>query len=234
MNLTQELIKCSTDIAMARSTVAPSVIAQPALTQLQNLIKTEVINKIDKLLIIQSGCGMGSFADVPWIVIRDKRASVNATSGYYISILFSKDGERVYIALATAAGASPTKALKKADLELIKKRAGELKEFSKQFFKSDYFSDRPVNLASDKPRPKAYSAGVAAYREYIVDELIRYDEDKFRYDLTNLAQGYVKIVNSGFSNIKPLEVFEKHRDKFTISNIYNFSSYCNKLLYEFN
>lgn len=234
MNLTQELFKCSKEIARARSTVAPSAIAQPALTQLQNLIKTEAINQIDRSLVIQIGCGMGSFADVPWIVIRDKKASINATSGFYISILFSKDGQRTYIALSTAAGASPTKALKKSDFELIKKRAGELKEVSKQFIKNDYFSNLPVDLASDKPRPKAYTAGVAAYKEYIVNDLIKCNNDDFRYDLINLVQGYISIVNSGFGKIEPSEIPKNQCYKFTSLHISNFSSYCSSLSYVFN
>lgn len=234
MNLTNELSKCSKEIAKARESVVPNTIAQPALADLQNLIHNEIVNFLDKSLIIQNGFGMGSFADVPWIVIRDKRVSINATSGFYISILFSKDGERTYIALSTAAGASPTKSLRKSDFELIKSRAVVLKDIAKKYISAEYFNDNPIDLASNKPRPQAYISGIAAYKEYIVGEMNKYEDDFFRIDLTNLIRGYLEIVNSGFGRIQNVALPNQTQKKFNFTNIHEFSSYCKKLAYVFN
>jgi len=48
---------------------------------------------------VQASNGAGNYAMVPWVRLFDIRMSPNARTGWYIVLLFAKDGQRVYLSL---------------------------------------------------------------------------------------------------------------------------------------
>jgi 5-methylcytosine-specific restriction protein A len=61
-------------------------------------IKEELNLDSDKYLV-NSSCGKGNWATIPWIAIFDKEITISAGYGYYVVILFSADMSGFYLTL---------------------------------------------------------------------------------------------------------------------------------------
>ncbi|GLI11135.1 hypothetical protein MARBORIA2_02250 [Methanobrevibacter arboriphilus] len=72
------------------------IISEKALDSIKNSLGNDT--DFDKYKIY-GGCGLGSWADVPWIGIFDKKITEKATKGYYIVYLFDKEMDGVYLSL---------------------------------------------------------------------------------------------------------------------------------------
>lgn len=160
-------------------------------------------------LKVKIGLGVGSFPEVPWVGILHSGLGHNATVGYYLVLLFSRDSERVYLTYGVGAGAGAAASLSRKDYKDAELRAKKLRNHSHELTQFGFVLDNDINLASEKPRPRAYKCATAVYIEYEIKKLPQGTD--VAAAISGAISLYVKHVNSGLilGNGLPLDLIDE-------------------------
>ena len=152
-------------------------------------------------MVLKSGLGMGSFADVPWVAVLHERFGGTASNGYFVVFLFAKDSKRVYLTLGVGAGSAVSGTWKRADRYIAEARAGELRSQCHSLTDFGFRLDNDLDLATTVWRANSYVAGTAAYKVYDTDNLP--DASVIEVDFSQAYGCFSRLIKQGFSLDEP-------------------------------
>ena len=153
---------------------------------LGNIVRKDITSligeKIPKNIYkLKGSVGAGSWADVPWIAVFDKRITTSAQRGVYIVYLLNKDTKELFLTLnqgvtdVAQGGAGNSKAT-----DNLQDRAVSIRS------KIGYFKGLENGLIDTGS--KAYDAGCIYYIKYTLDSLP--EDEKLYSDLNKFIEAY--------------------------------------------
>ncbi len=148
-------------------------------------------------MLLKSGLGMGSFADVPWVAVINDRFGGTASNGYFVVFLFSKDSKRVYLTLGVGAGSAISGTWKSADRIRTEAKAEKLRSQCRSLGDSGFHLSNDLDLATNAWRANSYAAGTSAYKVYHTDNLP--DSAELQADFLNAFDCFARLIKQGFS-----------------------------------
>ncbi len=138
----------------------------------------------DEDLLITASSGKGVWAEIPWIVIYNKKETDGPQEGLYIAYLFSADMKRIYLCLAYGV----TKMIERYGKKLaFEKILSKIITVRSRGFLQGYLSDKNINLASGG-RGHDYERAVVFYKQYVASDLP--SEITLKEDLKNIINYY--------------------------------------------
>lgn len=153
---------------------------------LGNIVRKDITSLIgekipENIYKLKGSVGAGSWADVPWIAVFDKRITTSAQRGVYIVYLLNKDTKELFLTLnqgvtdVAQGGAGNSKAT-----DNLQDRAVSIRS------KIGYFKGLENGLIDTGS--KAYDAGCIYYIKYTLDSLP--EDEKLYSDLNKFIEAY--------------------------------------------
>lgn len=196
MNLRTALLECAKAFPLARLGDRKLATAPAAdlCTAMEGLLPA---GSQDKLLV-KAGLGLGSFPDVPWAAVLHQDLGAGASKEYYMTYLFSKDSQRVYLVLEASAGFPVGGDYKQSDFANTVAKAEKLRAESGKLERLGFrlASDLDFAVGPGARRAKSYAAGAAAYKMYEFGDLPEVEE--MENDFRNAVGFFLELVQSGF------------------------------------
>lgn len=195
MNITIALSECARSFLEARSgnRDAANRAAKQFCDELTKLLPES--NRAGMLL--KSGLGMGSFADVPWVAVINDQFGGTASNGYFVVFLFSKDSKRVYLTLGVGAGSAISGTWKSTDRIRTEAKAEKLRSQCRDLGDSGFHLSNDIDLATNAWRASSYAAGTSAYKVYHTDNLpVAAD---IQADFLQAFNCFARLIEQGFS-----------------------------------
>ena len=166
---------------------------------LGNIVRKDIAHLIgaqlpENIYKVKGSVGAGSWADVPWIGVFDKRVTTSAQRGVYIVYLLNKDTKELFLTLNQGAtdvaqGGNSTGKLAFTGIasasnskaaESLKNRAKNIRSEIGSF---PGLGSDPIDTGS-----KAYDAGCIYYIKYTLDSLP--EDEKLYSDLNKFIEAY--------------------------------------------
>lgn len=148
-------------------------------------------NKIPKILTsnlvrfenysVKASCGVGRWAEIPWITIMNTTVTSNVSNGYYITYLFSADMKHLYLALMFAV-------TNNKELEELLRHAHEIIEQSNIQLDPKIINGN-IDYLGKGTRAKQYAKATVAYIHYSINNMPEQDDVWIR-DLKNMLSLY--------------------------------------------
>jgi hypothetical protein len=191
----------------------------------KNAIKILLDNDIDfNKYRIYGSCGMGRWADVPWIGIFDKEITEKAIEGYYIVYLFDKQMKGVYLSLNQGWSWFQDEFKTKLGNENALKVRYYWRERIKSPFKELTVKD--INMNSENKNPQGYEKCHIFGKHYKKSEIPK--NEILKKDLLMILEKYEELKNKMCRVDKRISIEEtnkkilniKNYDKITVENDY--------------
>jgi 5-methylcytosine-specific restriction protein B len=154
-------------------------------------------------ILLKSGLGMGSFADVPWVAILHERFGGTASNGYFVVFLFAKDSKRVYLTMGVGAGSAVSGNWRSADRVSAEARAMQLRSQCRNLADLGFRLANDLDLSTTAWRARSYVAGTAAYKVYDTDKLP--DASEIEVDFLQAYECFSRLIEQGFSLDEPID-----------------------------
>ena len=206
MNIKSALLECARSFTEARSGSRESA----------NKAAKQFCDELTKLLpesgrtgmLLKSGLGMGSFADVPWVAVLHDQFGGTASNGYFVVFLFSKDSKRVYLTLGVGAGSAISGTWKSADRISTEAKAEKLRSQCRNLGEIGFRLANDLDLATTAWRASSYAAGTSAYKGYDTEKLP--DASEIENDFSQAFECFSRLINQGFSLEESSNSIRKH------------------------
>jgi hypothetical protein len=157
---------------------------------------------------IEGSDGIGRKTQAPWVRLFSKSLSPSATTGFYVVIHFSIDGERCYVTIGCGATTWDKEAgdLKKTPgPELDKQVLWALQELEKSSKKTELFPDF-INIGSTKSLPRAFERATVIAKCFTVSTL---KQEVLQQSLIDALE-LLSIIYESCSQGKSLNTSEVH------------------------
>ncbi|MEN9842023.1 MAG: hypothetical protein RL376_1823 [Verrucomicrobiota bacterium] len=206
MNIKSALLECARSFTEARTGGRES--ANKAAKQFCDEL-TKLLPESDRAgILIKSGLGMGSFADVPWIAVLHDRFGGTASNGYFVVFLFSKDSKRVYLTLGVGAGSAISGTWKSSDRIGTETKAEKLRSECRNLSDFGFRLANDLDLATTGWRASSYAAGTSAYKVYDTDKLPGASD--IEADFSQVFECFARLIKQGFSLDEPTDSGRKN------------------------
>ena len=151
---------------------------------LGNIVRKDIAHLIgvqlpENIYKVKGSVGAGSWADVPWIGVFDKRITTSAQRGVYIVYLLNKTTKELFLTLNQGVTDVVTASNSKA-ADNLKNRA--------QSIRSKIGSFSGLESSLNGSGSKAYDAGCIYYIKYTLDSLP--EDEKLYSDLNKFIEAY--------------------------------------------
>ena len=207
MNIKSALLECAQSFTEARNGNRESA----------NKAAKQFCDELIKLLpesgragmLLKSGLGMGSFADVPWIAVLHDQFGGTASNGYFVVFLFSKDSKRVYLTLGVGAGSAISGTWKSSDRISTEAKAEKLRSECRNLGDLGFRLANDLDLATTGWRASSYAAGTSAYKVYDTDKLPSASE--IEVDFSHAYECFSRLIKQGFSLDEPSNCISRNK-----------------------
>lgn len=164
--------------------------------------------KVDtQIYSIDGSYGIGSWTEVPYILVRNKYVSSSASSGVYIVYLLNKDEKVLYLAFEQSAnGIKETlddqidkthfSQSRKGNAKVNEKLKEKCAELRKQIGTTEFFADDNINTGK-----ASYDYGAIYYAKYTLEDLP--DNEQLTHDLYRFMELYEKYYTDIFLPVHP-------------------------------
>lgn len=139
-------------------------------------------------ILIKFGTGIGSFVQVPWIALLDKRETTTTREGVYCVYLFCADMSGVYLTLNQGVGASASEAPKKERIIELQNKARKIREKLSWLKEKGFLLDDKISLKATTITGKAYEKATIAYKWYEKNNIP--SDNQIESDLEVLLSAY--------------------------------------------
>lgn len=151
---------------------------------LGNIVRKDIAHLIgaqlqENIYKVKGSVGAGSWADVPWVGVFDKRVTTSAQRGVYIVYLLNKTTKELFLTLNQGVTDVVTTSNSKA-ADNLKNRA--------QSIRSKIGSFSGLESSLNGSGSKAYDAGCIYYIKYTLDSLP--EDEKLYSDLNKFIEAY--------------------------------------------
>ena len=207
MNIKSALLDCARSFTEARNGSRESA----------NKAAKQFCDELTKLLpesgragmLLKSGLGMGSFADVPWVAVLHDKFGGTASNGYFVVFLFSKDSKRVYLTLGVGAGSAISGTWKSSDRISTETKAEKLRSECRNLGDFGFRLANDLDLATTGWRASSYAAGTSAYKVYDTEKLP--DASDIEVDFSQAFECFSRLIKQGFSLDEPSNFIQKNK-----------------------
>ena len=154
-------------------------------------------------LVVSYGMGIGRMANVPWLVLYNKKVTLTTQDGIYIVYLFRGDLSGLYLTFNQGVGRTATSAPTKDKLLEVQRIAKLLRPQLSWLHEFGFNLDDNIELRDNGTTGKAYEKSTIAYKYY--DQATIPDDAQIESDLKPLLKAYEQYVNKQFEIPGPLE-----------------------------
>jgi MoxR-like ATPase len=166
---------------------------------------------IDDHYNIQGSIGKGTWANIPWVAILDKRITETTQQGEYVVYLFAEDMSSVYLTFIQGVTTPLKERGKKEGYHYLEQKVKEMREILPL---EKMKKDANIILSSSN-LSRNYQVSTVAYVRYDRNNIP--DDDQLITDLENIMENYKLYVD----NLKEkLSVEVKPTFKFTMAHLY--------------
>lgn len=129
------------------------------------LAATDTLHRHPKITV-RASAGQGSWARVPWVALLHADATDTTRRGVYLIFLFRADMTGVYLTLNQGVTDPLSRLGTDAGLSWVRRNAEEIRERVGELAEYGFELRAPVDLRSDQPAAKHYTASTIAHKLY--------------------------------------------------------------------
>lgn len=133
---------------------------------------------------VQGSIGQGNWANIPWIVLLDKRITTTTQQGEYVVYLFAEDMSAVYLTLAQGVTVPLRERGKRDGYQYLEQKVQEMRELLPL---QNLHKDANIHLTSSG-LGRDYQVSTVAYVRYDRNNIP--DDDQLLADLRNVMDNY--------------------------------------------
>lgn len=170
--------------------------------------KLSSLSFLDDQFKVQGSVGQGTWADIPWIAIMDKRITDSTQRGEYLVYLFDEKMESVYLTFILGVTKPLQEKGKRVGYEYFSSKVKEIRALIPLdgFQKDDQIFLTTKGIGAD------YQAATVSYKKYNLDQMP--DNELLIEDLRQLVENYKQYVSKTITTATP-PMF-----RYTMAHIY--------------